>query len=120
MGPGGIATIIAATSLLAIAIALAYTVIRVGRFIDEARVSLKTLTEDTAPLIVESTRTLELINSPLASFAKITKNVEEVATKVTETATDLMDKGGSAVKVAGALITAASASKARSKKKKAE
>jgi uncharacterized protein YoxC len=120
MGPGGIATIIAAVSLLAIAIALAYTVIRVGRFIDEARVSLKVLTEDTAPLIIESTRTLELINSPLESFAKITKNVEEVTTKVTETATDLMDKGGPAVKVAGALITAAQAGKARSKKKKAE
>jgi hypothetical protein len=31
-----------------------------------------------------------------------------------------MDKGGPAVKVAGALITAAQAGKARSKKKKAE
>jgi hypothetical protein len=41
-----------------------------------------------------------------------------VTTKVTETASDFMDKGGPAVKVAGALITAAQANKSRSKKKK--
>jgi hypothetical protein len=59
-----------------------------------------------------------LINSPLESFAKITKNVEEVTTKVSEVATDFMDKSGPAVKVAGALITAAQGNKSRSKKKK--
>jgi Bacterial protein of unknown function (DUF948) len=118
MGPGGIATIICAVALLVIAISLAYMGLRVSKLIDEASLSLKVLTEDTAPLIQESTRTLELINSPLESFAKITKNVEEVTTKVSEAATDFMDKGGPAVKVAGALITAAQASKSRSKKKK--
>ena len=118
MGPGGIAAIICAVALLAIAIAVAYAVVRVGKLVDEASLSLKALTTDTTPLIQESTRTLELINSPLASFAKITKNVEEVTTKVTETATDFMDKGGPAIKVAGALITAAQANKSRSKKKK--
>ena len=118
MGPGGIATIICAVALLVIAVSLAYAVIRVGKLVDEASLSLKVLTEDTAPLIQESTRTLELINSPLESFAKITKNVEEVTTKVSEVATDFMDKSGPAVKVAGALITAAQASKSRSKKKK--
>ena len=41
-----------------------------------------------------------------------------VTTKVSEAATDFMDKGGPAVKVAGALITAAQANKSRSKKKK--
>lgn len=118
MGPGGIAAIICAVALLAIAISLAYAVIRVGKFVDEATLSLKVFTEDTAPLIQESTRTLELINSPLESFAKITKNVEEVTTKVSEVATDFMDKGGPALKVARALITATQAGKARSKKKK--
>ena len=118
LGPGGIATIICAVALLVIAISLAYAVFRMSKLIDEASVSLKVLTEDTAPLIQESTRTLELINSPLESFAKITKNVEDVTTKVSEAATDFMDKSGPAVKVAGALITAAQASKSRSKKKK--
>ena len=37
MGPGGIATIIAASSLAVIAIAIAYVVVRVGRIVDEAK-----------------------------------------------------------------------------------
>ena len=117
-GPGGVATIIAACSLLVIAIAVSYAVIRIGRLIDEARVSLKSLTDEAAPLIHESTRTVELVNSPLESFARITKNVEEVTTKVADATTGFMDKSGPAVKVAGALISAANMSKACSKKKK--
>jgi uncharacterized protein YoxC len=117
-GPGGIATIIAACSLLVIAIAVSYAVIRIGRLIDEAKVSLKVLTDEAAPLIHESTRTVELINSPLESFARITKNVEDVTTKVADATTGFMDKSGPAVKVAGALISAAGMSKSRSKKKK--
>jgi len=118
MGPGGIATIIAAVSLLVIAIAISYTVLRVGRFIDEAKASLKAFTEDTTPLITESTRTLELINSPLESFAKITKNVEEVTSKVTGATTGFMDSPTG--RVAGALLGAASLSKGRKSKKKSD
>ena len=119
-GPGGVATIIAACSLLVIAIAISYAVIRIGRLIDEARVSLKSLTDEAAPLIHESTRTVELVNSPLESFARITKNVEDVTTKVADATTGFMDKNGAAVKVAGALISAAQAGKGRKSKKKAE
>ena len=119
-GPGGVATIIAACGLLIIALAIAYAVIRIGRLIDEARASLKLLTDETAPLIHESTRTVELVNSPLESFARITKNFEDVTTKVADATTGFMDKSGPAVKVAGALISAANMKKARSKKKKAE
>ena len=53
MGPGGIATIIASCALMVIAIAVAYVIIRVGRLIDEAKDSLKVLTEETVPLIDE-------------------------------------------------------------------
>lgn len=118
MGPGGIATIIAAVALFVIACAIAYAVVRLGRFIDEASASLATMTTETTPLINESTRTLELINSPLESFAKISKNVEQVTTKVSEAASDFIDHSGPAVKVASALITAAQAGKSRAKKKK--
>ena len=90
-----------------------------GKLIDEASSSLKLLTEDTAPILEESARTLNLINSPLESFARITKNVEEVTTKVSDATTGFIDKGGPAVKVAGALISAATTAKGR-KKKKAE
>lgn len=118
MSAGGIAAIICAVALLFIAVAVAYAVIRLGRFIDEASVSLAALTTETTPLIKESTRTLELVNSPLESFAKISRNVEQVTTKVSEAATDFIDHSGPAVKVAGALITAAQAGKSRDKKKK--
>ena len=118
MGPGGIATIIAAASLFVIAVAIAYTVFRVSKFIDEAKTSLKAFTDDTTPLLNESTRTLELINGPLESFAKITKNVEEVTSKVTGATTGFMESPTG--RVAGALLGAASLSKGRKSKKKSD
>ena len=118
MGPGGIATIIAAASLFVIAVAIAYTVLRVSKFIDEAKTSLKAFTDDTTPLLTESTRTLELINGPLESFAKITKNVEEVTSKVTGATTGFMESPTG--RVAGALLGAATLSKGRKSKKKSE
>ena len=119
MGPGGIATIIVAASLFVIAVAVGYAVFRLSRLIDEAKASLAAFTEETTPLLEESTRTLELINSPLESIARITKNVEDVSSKITGATTGFMEKNGPAVKVAGALLSAAQISKGR-KKKKAE
>jgi uncharacterized protein YoxC len=120
MGPGGIATIIAASSLAVIALAIAYVVIRVGRLVDEASTSLKVLTEETAPLIDELNTTVTLVNGPLHSINRVTKNIEEMSDKVNEAASTFMNKNGSAVKVAGALISAAQMNKGRTKKKKAE
>jgi uncharacterized protein YoxC len=117
MGPGGIATIIAACGLFIIAIAISYVVIRVGRFIDEAKLSLKSLTDETAPVIEEVHTTLTLVNAPLKSFNKITKNAEDISDKVANATNSFLNKNGSAVKVAGALLAAASKSKSRSKKK---
>ncbi|MCF8521844.1 MAG: DUF948 domain-containing protein [Candidatus Planktophila sp.] len=118
MGPGGIATIIASCSLLVIATAVAYAVIRLGRFIDEAKVSLKTMTDETAPLIEEVHTTVTLVNGPLHSLNRITKNIEDISTKVSDTTSSFMDKGGPALKVAGALLGASQMKKGRSKKKK--
>jgi uncharacterized protein YoxC len=118
MGPGGIATIIAASSLAVIALAIAYVVIRVGRLVDEASTSLKVLTEETAPLIDELNTTVTLVNGPLHSINRVTKNIEEMSDKVNEAASTFMNKNGSAVKVAGALISAAQMNKGRTKKKK--
>lgn len=117
MGPGGIATIIAACALFIIAIAISYVVIRVGRFIDEAKLSLKSLTDETAPLIEEVHTTVTLVNGPLKSINRITKNAEDISDKVSDATSSFINKNGSAVKVAGALLSAASLSKSRSKKK---
>ena len=120
MGPGGIATIIAASSLAVIAVAVAYVVVRIGRLVDEAKASLKVLTDETAPLIDEVHTTVTLVNGPLQSINRVTKNIEDLSDKVNEATTGFMNKNGSAVKVAGALLSAAQMSKSRSKKKKAE
>lgn len=117
MGPGGIATIIASCGLLILAIAISYVVIRVGRFIDEAKASLKALTDETAPLIDEVHTTVTLVNGPLKSINRITKNAEDLSEKVNEATHSFLHKNGSAVKVAGALLSAAASKKARAKKK---
>jgi hypothetical protein len=58
------------------------------------------------------------VNGPLQSFNRITKNVEEISEKVTSATSGLLDKSGPALKVAGALVSAAQLSKGRAKKKK--
>ena len=120
MGPGGIATIIAACSLLVIAFAVSYAVIRFGRLIDEAKLSLKTMTDETTPLIEEVTTTVTLVNGPLQSLNKISKNAEEISTKVNDIATSFLDKGGPALKAVGVLMSAAQMTKSRRRKKKSE
>lgn len=118
MGPGGIATIIAACSLLVIAVAISYAVMRIGRLIDEAKLSLKTVTDETKPLIEEVTTTVKLVNGPLESLNKITKSAENVSSKVSDVATSFVGKGGPAVKVLGLLMSAAKLKAARDQKKK--
>lgn len=118
MGPGGIATIIAACSLLVIAIAISYAVVRIGRLIDEAKVSLKTVTDETKPLIEEATTTVRLVNGPLESLNKITKSAENVSGKFADVASSFLDKGGPAVKVLGVLMSAAKFKQSRDQKKK--
>lgn len=120
MGPGGIATIIAACSLLVIAVAISYAVIRIGKLIDEAKVSLKTITDETTPLLEEVTTTVKLVNGPLESLNRITKNAEDVSAKVTDMASSFLDKGGPAVKAAAMLFSAAKMAKSHSRKKKSE
>ena len=43
MGPGGIATIIAASALLIIALALAYFIIRASRIMDEVQKTIQSI-----------------------------------------------------------------------------
>ncbi len=117
MGPGGIATIIASCSLLVIAIAISYAVIRIGRLIDEAKLSLKTVTDETKPLIDEVTTTVKLVNGPLESLNKITKSAENVTTKLSDATTSFVGKGGPAVKVLGLLMSAAKYKQSHGNKK---
>jgi len=89
MGPGGIATIIAASSLAVIAIAISYTVIRLSRLIDEV------------------TQTISMINGPLKNLSNAGKSIEQLTKKVTEAAENFLDENPIAMKAAAAVMTAA-------------
>jgi len=81
MGPGGIATIIAAVSLLVIAFALGYLIVRVGR------------------LFTEIEQTIKSVN-------KIVHTTETFTEKMTDSITGLLEKNSALIKVVGTLATA--------------
>ncbi len=102
MGPGGIATIIAASSLAVIAIAISYTVIRLSRLIDEV------------------TQTISMINGPLKNLSNAGKSIEQLTKKITKTAENFLDENPIAMKAAAAVMTAAKLKKKGKKKSKAK
>jgi len=120
MGPGGIATIIAASSLAVIALAIAYAIVRVGRLVDEASATLKSVSSEVNPLLEEVTTTVALVNGPLHSLNKITKSAEELTTKVTASTESFLDNNKMAMKVAGALIGASKLKKSAGKSKRSK
>ncbi len=113
MGPGGIATIIAAAALAVIALSVAYAIVRVGRLVDEASASLKVLTDETTPLLKEVTTTVELVNAPLTTIASVSKNIGDVSAKIAGVTESFVDKNGLAMKVAAGLLGAAKEKKSR-------
>jgi len=102
MGPGGIATIIAASSLAVIAIAISYTVIRLSRLIDEV------------------TQTISMINGPLKNLSNAGKSIEQLTKKVTKAAENFLDENPIAMKAAAAVMTAAKLKKKGKEKSKAK
>jgi uncharacterized protein YoxC len=102
MGPGGIATIIAASSLAVIAIAISYTVIRLSRLIDEV------------------TQTISMINGPLKNLSNAGKSIEQLTNKITKTAENFLDENPIAMKAAAAVMSAAKLKKKGKKKSKAK
>jgi uncharacterized protein YoxC len=81
MGPGGIATIIAAASLLIIAAAVAYAIWKVGQLVDEVQKTVK-------------------------SVNKIVSTAENFTEKVTGSITSLIEKNSGLLKIIGSLATA--------------
>lgn len=90
MGPGGIATIIAAVSLFVIAVAVAYAVIRVGRLVDEVQ------------------KTVRSVN-------RITTSAENATEKINLAITNLVDKNSNILKLAMGALTTFSGRKRSSK-----
>jgi len=115
MGPGGIATIIAASALAVIALAVAYAISRLGRLVDEASAAIKDLTNGVTPLVEEVTTTVQLVNGPLHSLNKITKSAEELTSKVTASTESFLDNNKMAMKAAGVLLAATKMKKSSKK-----
>ena len=90
MGPGGIATIIAAISLFGIAAAIAYAVIRVGRLVDEVQ------------------KTVRSVN-------RITTSAENATEKINQAITSLVDKNSNILKLISGAVTSMSGRKRSSK-----
>lgn len=80
MGPGGIATIIAATSLLVIAFAISYAIVRVGQVVDE-------------------------IHETVKSVNRLVANAESFTDKVTGSISNLIEKNSGLLKIVGKLVT---------------
>ncbi len=81
MGPGGIATIIAASALLVIAFAIGYAIIRIGQVIDE-------------------------IHETIKNVNKIVSTAENLTEKVSGSITGLIEKNSGFLKVLGKLAGA--------------
>ena len=81
MGPGGIATIIAASALLVIAFAIGYTIVRVGQLLDE-------------------------IHETIKSVNRLVANAENFTEKVTGSITHLIEKNSGLLKIIGSLVGA--------------
>ncbi len=80
MGPGGIATIIAASALVIIALALSYAIIRVSRLIDEVQ------------------KTVNNVN-------RIAATAESLTGKVSGAINRLLEKESSAMKILGMIAS---------------
>lgn len=114
MSAGGVAAIIAASALAVVAISIAYAVIRFSRVLDEARTAIKNVSTETVPLLEEVTTTVELTNRQLERVDNLTRNVENLANKLTTSADSVLSKG-SAAKLAGVAWGIAKASRKKKK-----
>ena len=96
MSAGGIAAIIAASSLAVVAVAIAYAVIRFGKVLDEAGVAIKNVSQETVQLLEEVTTTVNLTNKQFERIDNITKSAEGFTTRLTAAADSIFSRGPAA------------------------
>ena len=102
MSGGDIAGIIAAAGLVLLVIFIGVPLIKLGRVLDETRISIRDLNDSTAPLLTELTETVHEANKQLAKVDIITDNVAEVTTNVSSlVAVFSATVGSPLVKIAG-------------------
>lgn len=79
---GALAGLIAAVAWFLLVLFLGYVLIKTGSTIDEFRVAVRKLSNETTPLITEVTTTVEQANQQLGKVDTITSNVASTTTNV--------------------------------------
>ncbi len=79
---GGVAALLVAIAILVLVIMLAVPLIKLGSLIDETRITVRTLSNETTPLIREVTTTVEGTNAQLGKVDVITTNVASATSNV--------------------------------------
>jgi uncharacterized protein YoxC len=101
MSVGDVAGLIAAVAFVLLVGALAIPLVKLGGVLDETRVMIKGVSEETVPLLSEVTTTVTTTNAQLVRVDAITSNVQAATTNVSAlTALLAATLGGPVVKVA--------------------
>ena len=79
---GGVAALLVAIAILILVIMTAVPLIQLGSLIDEARITVRALSNETTPLIREVTSTVEGTNAQLGKVDVITTNVASATSNV--------------------------------------
>jgi hypothetical protein len=82
MSAGDVVGLIFAAGFCVLVGLLGYPLVKLGKVFDEARVSVKGLSENTLPLLTEVTTTVSTTNAQLVKVDSITTNVAQVSTNV--------------------------------------
>lgn len=80
MTAGEIAGLIAAAALLLLVGLLAYPIVKLGRVLDETRLLVRGVSEESLPLLGEVTTTVSTTNAQLQRIDAITANAQTVTT----------------------------------------
>jgi uncharacterized protein YoxC len=101
MSVGDVAGLIAACAFVLLVGVLAYPLIKLGKVLDETRLTVRGLSDGTLPLLTEVTTTVSTTNAQLVKVDAITTNVQRVSTNVsTLTSLFAATLGSPVVKVA--------------------
>jgi len=101
MTAGTIVGLLAVVVFAALVGLVGYPLVKLGKVLDETRLSVRGLTEGTLPLLTEVTTTVTSTNQQLGKVDTITSNVAQVSTNVSAlTALFAATLGSPVVKVA--------------------
>jgi len=79
---GDLAGLIAAIAWFLLVLALTLVLVKVGSLVDEARITVRTIANETTPLISEVTTTVTSANEQMVKVDSITTNVAATTTNV--------------------------------------